>query len=292
MLKKLKIPAIVIIYFIGLYLMMNLTSALAINSVSMEPEKIAPGEKSTVTISLKNNGDFDLTDVSVNLNFANLPLAPYGSGSQVTINELNSDKTKAVEFQIISFNDAKSGIYKIPVEIKYTEDEVAKIQQSVISIMVNSEPIIEVNYEDGLLLKGQKNPVTLRVVNKGLGDAKFLEIELGTSTAYSIISQNKVYVGDIDSNDFQTEDFQIFFNQNSLKNVNLPLIIKYKDITNKEYSKNYDISLKVYTKQQAQNLGLVPKDNTIYIVLIIVVLIVVFFIYRMIRKRKRQNEIQ
>ncbi len=292
MLKNSKMPFIAIISFISLFLMISLASALAINSVSMYPEKIAPGEKSTITMSLKNNGDFDLTDVSVTLDFTNLPIAPHDSGSEVTINELNSDKTKNIEFQIIASNDAKSGIYKIPVKIEYREDDIVKTKQSVISITVNSEPIIEVNYDNGLLLRGQKNPVTLKVVNKGLGDAKFLELELGTSTAYNIISQNKIYVGDIDSNDFQTEDFQIYFNPSSLKNVNLPVKVKYKDVTNKEFNQNYNLGLKVYSREQAQNLGLVPKDNTIYIVLVIIVLIVVFFIYRMIRKRKRQNMAQ
>ncbi len=272
--------------------MISLTPALLINSVSMEPEKIAPGEKSIITLSLKNNGDNDLGDVSISLDLTNLALAPSGSGSEVTINELNSDKTKEVEFQIIAFNDAKSGNYKIPVNIVYTEEDIIKTQKSIISIIISSEPIIDVSYDNGLLLKGQKNQITLKVVNKGLGDVKFLELELGTSTAYNILSQNKIYVGDIDSNDFQTEDFQIFFNQGSLKNINLPVNVKYKDVANKEYNENYNLALKVYSKEQAQNLGLISKGNTIYIVLAIIVLIVVFFVYRLIRKQKRQNDIQ
>lgn len=275
---------------LSLICFINLTSALLINSVSMDPERIAPGEKSIITLSLKNNGDNDLSDVSISLDLANLPLAPYVSGSEVSINELNSDKTKNAEFQVIAFNDAKSGIYKIPVKIEYKEDDIVKIKQSVISIMVNSEPIIEVSYDNGLLLKGQKNQIELKIVNKGLGDVKFLELELGTSTAYNILSQNKIYVGDIDSNDFQTEEFEIFFNPNPLKNVNLPINVKYKDVANKEYKKNYDLQLKVYTKKQAQNLDLIPRDNTIYIVIVVIVLIIVFLIYRMIRKRRKQEE--
>lgn len=288
--NTIKLSLIALVMIISLTSITSLTSALLINSVSMEPEKIAPGEKSTVIISLKNNGENDLTDVSTSLDLANLPLAPYGSGSEVTISELNSDKTKDAEFKIIAFSDAKSGIFKIPVKIEYKEDDIVKTKQLVISIMINSEPIIEVNYDDGLLLKGKNNKVSIKVINKGLGDIKFLELEAGSSTAYSIISQNKVYIGDVDSNDFQTAEFNVFFNQNSLKNINFPVTVKYKDITNKEYQKSYDIQLKVYTKEQAQTLGLISKDNTSYIVIIVIVLIIVFFIYRVIRKRRRQAE--
>lgn len=285
---KTKLITITIITAIFLLVIINLASALVINSVTMNPENIAPGDTSTITISLKNNGDNDLTDVSLSLDFTNLPLAPYNSGSQYNINELNSGKIKDASFKIISFNDASSGIYKIPVKIQYTEDDIPKTDQSVISVTINSEPIIDVGYEDGFLLKGQNNKIALKVINKGLSNVKFLEIDVGSSTFYNIISQDNVYIGDVDSNDFQTADFNIFFSKTAPRNVNLPVTIIYKDITNKQYTKTFDISLKTYTTQEAQSLGLIPPNNTIYIVILIIVLIVVFIIYRIIRARRRK----
>lgn len=287
--KQTKIIIAIAILAMYLISLLSLASALVINSVSTSPDSIAPGETADISLSIKNNGDNDLTDVSVSLDFTNLPLAPYNSGSDYNIDELISDKTKQTNFKIIALNDAKSGIYKIPVNIKYTENDVAKTKQSLISVMINSEPIIDVEFEDGLLLKGQNNKVTLKVINKGLADVKFLEISVGGSTKYNIISQDNVYIGDVDSNDFQTADLDIIFNKNAPRNVNLPVTIKYKDITNKEYTKNFDISLKTYTTQEAQSLGLVPVNNTIYIVILIVVLIVIFIIYRIIRARRRKK---
>ncbi len=279
---------------ISFVMLIGAASALVINSVSMTQESIAPGENSEVALSIKNNGDNDLTDVSVSLDFANLPLAPYNSGSEYTLSELNSDKTKEVMFNIIASSDAKSGIYKIPVKIEYTEDDQPKTRTSLISIMINSKPIIEVNYDDGLLLKGQNNKIAIKIINKGLGDVKFLETEAGSSMYYSMISQNKVYVGDVDSNDFQTAEFNVFLNEKTPASINFPVKVRYRDITNKEYEENYNLKLKAYTVQQAQNLGLIPKNNTIYIVILIVVLIIVFFVYRAIRNRRkrRQNENQ
>jgi len=289
--KKIKHLSIALIGIMSFIMLIGLALALVINSVSMTPESIAPGETSTISLSIKNNGDIDLTDVSVSLDFANLPLAPYNSGSEYTISELNSDKTKEVNFDIIASNDAKSGIYKIPVKIEYIEDEQQKTRTSLISMMINSKPIIEVNYDDGLILKGQKNKITLKIINKGLGDVRFLEIEAGSSTYYSMISQNKIYIGDVDSNDFQTAEFNVFLNEKTPASINLPVSVKYKDITNKEYEEDYNLKLKAYTIQQAQNLGLIPKNNTIYIIILIIVLIVAFFVYRAIRKRKRQENL-
>jgi len=288
--KKTKVSIAGVIGFMFLIIFMSYASALVINSVSMSPEAMGPGDSSSIIISLKNNGDNDLTDVSVSLDFTNLPLAPYNSGSDFNINELNSGKIKDASFEIIAFNDAVSGIYKIPVKISYTEDSVPKVQSSVISVTINSVPVIDVSYEDGLLLKGQNTKVTLKVINKGLSNVKFLEVDVASSTKYNIISQNNVYIGDVDSNDFQTADFNIIFNNNAPRSVNLPVTVKYKDVTNKEYIKNFDITLKTYTTQEAQTLGLVPANNTIYIVILVIVLIVVFIIYRIIRSRRKRNE--
>jgi len=287
--KTTKYSMLALMSLMSLIILMSLASALVINSVTMNPTNIAPGDTSSITISLKNNGDNDLTDVSISLDFTNIPLAPYGSGSDYNINELNSGKIKDASFDIIAFNDAAPGIYKIPVKISYTEDSVVKTQQSVIGVTINSEPIIDVVNQDGLLLKGQNNKITLEVINKGLANVKFLEIDVGSSTFYNTISQDNVYIGDVDANDFQTADFNIFINNNAPRSVNLPVTVLYKDITNKQYTKTFDISLKTYTTQEAQSLGLVPVSNTIYIVILIIVLIVVFIIYRIIRSRRRKR---
>jgi hypothetical protein len=287
---KAKITIIALITGIFLLGLISFTSALIINSVSMSPNSIAPGETAKISLSMKNNGDNDLIDVSTSLDFTNLPLAPYNSGSDFTISELNQDKTKQADFQIIALNTAKSGIYKIPVLITYNENDIIKTKQSLISIMINSEPIVEASVEDGLLLKGQNNKITIKIINKGLADVKFLEIQAVSSTSYTLISQNNVYIGDVDSNDFQTAEFNVFFKDTSLTSVNFPITITYKDIANKEYNQEITIPLKVYTQKQAQDLGLKAKSSTGFYIFLIIVVIVIFVIYRIIRKRRRKQE--
>ncbi len=285
--KTITLTIIAAIILLGI---ISLASALRIDSVDMSPDTIAPGETSTIDIVIKNNGENEIDDFTISLDFTNLPLAPYNSGSDFSIDIIDADKSKTTEFRVIALNTAKSGIYKIPVNMAYTEDGVAKTKQSVISLMVNSEPIIEVTAEDGLLLKGKENKVSIKVINKGLADVKFLEVETGTSTSYTLTSQKKVYIGDVDSNDFQTADFSLFFKDNAPTTVNLPVTVYYKDITNKEYTQDVVIPLKVYSQQQAQSLGLVAKSNVGYYVIGVILIIVLYIVYRLIRRRNKNSE--
>lgn len=292
-----KMKKIITILAIGIYLLslISIANALIINSVSTSPDEVAPGESSRISISLKNNDDFDIEDVSTTLDFTNTPFAPYNSGSDYLISEILEGKTKSAEFDIIALNNAASGIYKIPVKIEYRESGQEdgtpnKIKTSLISIMINSKPILDISSEDGLLLKNQKNKVSLKIINKGLSDAKFLEMSVQGNSYATLISQSKAYVGDVDSNDFQTQEFEIFFKENAPNSINLPVTITYKDISNKEYTENFDVSLKVYSKEQATQLGLVQQSYTGVIVLIIVILIIIFFVIRtLLRRRKAKN---
>lgn len=284
------------ILMLGIYLfsLISMANALLIGSVSTSPNEVAPGETSRVSITLKNNDNFDIEEVSTSLDFTNIPFAPHNSGSDYLISEILSGKSKSAEFDVVALNNAASGIYKIPVKIEYRESGQAdetpnKIKTSLISIMINSKPILDVSSEDGVLLKNQKNKVSLKIINKGLSDAKFLEINIQGNSYVTIISQSKVYIGDVDSNDFQTADFDIFFKTNAPNSITLPATIVYKDISNKEYTETMEVKLKAYSNEQAVQLGLIQKSYTWLIVLVVIIAIIIFFIVRVILKRRKQN---
>ena len=132
------------------FALLNSVQALTIDAVSIADE-IKPGGTSRITISLNNNGDEDITDVSVVLDLSSVPFAPYNSASEFSIDEIREDKTKDAHFEIIALNNAKSGIYKIPLMITYIEEDKLKTKNSLISIVVDSQPIIDVSVDDGLV---------------------------------------------------------------------------------------------------------------------------------------------
>ncbi|MAH06774.1 hypothetical protein CMI38_00825 [Candidatus Pacearchaeota archaeon] len=281
---------LVFLVFVSVTFLIDGTSALVIDSVSVANE-IVPGGTSRVSIGLENDGNEDVEDVSVNLDLTDVPFAPFDSSSEYGIDEIREDKTKYAEFEIIALSNAKSDIYKIPVEIQYKdlEDDETKIKRSLISVVVSSKPIIDVDVE-GWYLKNGENDVSFRVTNKGLSDAKFLEINVEGSRHASVLGSKSHYIGDVDSDDFDSVDVKIYFDNEIGDNVVIPVSVFYRDNLNNEYNEIANVRFKVYTQSRAVELGLVERNNTVGYVVGIVFVVILFYVYRKLRKRAREKK--
>ena len=269
---------------LGIFLIcINLASAVSVRSVVVSPETIAPGQNFDLTINLKNNLD-DATDVDVSLllayNFTSLPFSPV-STTEKFVGDLDNDDSDSASFKLIADSDAEAGVYKIPVQISYKINNSFQTKISFISISINAKPQLELS-SDSILIVGQKNKLQIQVTNKGLAKAKFLEVQLNAGS-YDILSSNKVYIGDLNSNDYDSASFDVFLNNNLQV---IPVSLSYTDFANNQYSESQTLVVKSYTQKQAQELGLITRSNTMTYVIVVIVLIIIYLIYRRLRKRK------
>lgn len=277
-------------------LVASFVSAINIKSISKDPGQIAPGESSDIRVLVENDGNADIKDVSVSVSLidSSSPLT-FDSSSQKTIDEINEDEDESASFKISALDNAKSGVYKIQITASYVElvnlTPSVKTTSSVTSIIVNSVPELDVNKEEGLLLIGQENTVTFKIVNKGLSDVQFLEIQLADS-GYTLLSPSKVYIGTLASDDTDTAAFKMILKNSGT--ISFPITLTYKDIENKLYTQQFSVDARVYSNEEAIQLGLVKKSNTGMIVTVIIILIIVYIIYRQVRKflknRKKARE--
>lgn len=279
----------IIIGMIFIIFLINNISALIIESVNTVPNQISPGKDATIYIIIKNDLEDDITDFNAKLDLSEVSFAPYDSGTDYSTDEIREGKTKEMEFQIVALNDANPGIYKIPLVINYKVNDETKTILSMISATVFSEPIIEISREDDVLIKGKENKLNLKIINKGLADSRFLEVGLTSSTYYSIISQNNVYVGDVDSDDFQNVEYNILFKETMPNRISIPVNLKYKDPLNNVYTISQDLDLRVYSEEEATNLGLIPGNNSYLFIFIVILLVIIIIVYIIFRRRKRKK---
>jgi len=274
--------SIIAIFIAQLYL----ASALTISSVKSNPSEVQPGEKFALELKIENNLDKDVENVIVDLDLnEKIPFAPYQSSNEIRIEEIGEGDEEKVGFDLIAFSDAVSGTYTIPVHIKYNNET----ENFLVSVIINAKPKIDVSSEGSVLIKGTSGKITLMIVNSGLGDAKFLSVSLSQVNGIDLTSPNRVYIGDIDSNDFDTADFNVFVSANAPSTISLPVELTYTDSRNNEVTENKIIIIKSYTQKEAISLGLINKNNTFLIIISVVGVLILFFIYRRIRKKARNK---
>ncbi len=293
------------ILFIAIFLtQLYLVSAITITSVNTNPDEVQPGGKFTLNLKIENNLEENADNVVVSLILNEIripttgqiistavPFAPYQSSNEVRIDTIESDDHETASFDLIVFPNAVSGTYNLPVKINYDlSDGTSEPEEDfLVSVIVNAKPNIDVSSEGEALIRGMNGKISIKIVNSGLGDAQFLNINLNPVLGMQITSTNKVYIGNIDSNDFDTADFNVFINADASSSISLPVQLTYTDSRNNQITENKVILIKTYTAKEATDLGLIGKNNTFAIIVSIVGALILFFIYRRIRKRNRNK---
>ncbi len=283
---------------------------LAIISVETNPEMIKPGEKAIVNIKVKNMADSPMKDITMKLDLAlssflrsttisatesitafnAMPFAPLGSATEQKTYTLSSGEEYEFAYNLIAYSDAESRIYKIPIIITYY-DELGNqhTKNDIIGLIVGTKPEMSVLIDETDLYVGKKTGiVTVKIINKGFTDIKFLDINAENTDKLEILSAKEVYIGNVDSDDYETADFKVYVNggleAKKERNVKFPIIVEYRDANNNFYSDKYELDLAILTQSK---LGESSNSGSTGLILIVVLVVVGFFVYRRIRKKKK-----
>jgi len=283
---------------------------LAISAVVTEPEMIKPGEKVLLKIKLKNMADSTMRDVSLKLDltfsqflsqvatitasdsvtaFNSLPFAPLGSATEQKIYSLAPGEIHEFYYNLITYSDAESKVYKVPVVITYYDElETQYVKNDIIGLIVGAKPDMSVIIEDSELYVGKNTgAVSIKFINKGFSDVKFLDVKLGETEEFELLSASEVYVGNVDSDDYETADFSIYLKNGASskeKTIDIPLTVEYRDANNNVYVEEISLGLKVLS---AKKLGMQQSSGAGFFIVLIIIGGVIFYFYRRRRKKKK-----
>ncbi|MEW6062869.1 MAG: hypothetical protein AB1571_00655 [Nanoarchaeota archaeon] len=264
----------------------GIESTLSISSVKSEPEKLVPGESSSVKINVRNKASYSLKNVNLKLDFSNSPFAPINSVGEKNIDEISDESSEEVTFTIITLADAKTGVYKVPLFITYF-DEFGRAynESSIISLIVGAEPNLEISIEENKLVVERPSTISLKLINNGLSDVKFLSIRLEPGD-YEILSNENLYIGNIDSDDYENIEFKL---NPKNQNIVIPLTLIFKDANNEDYTKTAFVSARVYSASEAKAMGLIQSNNRLYIIFGVIFVFAIYLFYRRIKKKRKSN---
>ncbi len=266
-------------------------AVLSISNISAF--EMAPGNAQTLSLSLENLADTYLRDISVSLDFSSttLPFAPVDSVNEKRIVSMPSKGTADISFNILTSPDATSGLYKVPITLKYSDiTNKNYTRQYILGFVVNSMP----DFQTGLqkydaLTEGSTGTVTISVSNTGPGAIKFMTMDLIPSDGYEIFGEQSIYLGNLNPDDYQTGSFKIYVKQGVLgeaKNLPLKISLKYRDGLNNMYSKDLTLDMRVYTPSEIKTYGLAPASGSSTTIYIIIAILAIYYGYKKFFKKK------
>ncbi|MBN1156211.1 COG1361 S-layer family protein [Candidatus Woesearchaeota archaeon] len=276
---------------------------IAVTDVIQNPGRCSAGRETELSIKIKNYADSMLKDIKLKLEliryaatataitYTELPFSTVGSSNEIIVYELKPKEETEVKFNLIADAETAADVYKIPLTISYSDNlGINYSKQNLVTVIVGDKPEILATVDSTTILRaGMKGTATVKFVNKGVGKIKFLDVELLESEQYDIISSPRDYLGNIDSDDYETTDFKIYVKPGE-SDVKLNVGLKYKDAENRAYDEAMDVPLKLYSSSDIKKYELEKKSNTTGIVIIIVIVVIGLGGYVMYKKKRKKSK--
>ena len=258
-----------------------------IKSIQITPENPAPGETAQVNITLQNLNDPTLQNIRVKLDLKDTEVATLGSIDEKIIKRLAGNTDLTVPFTLFIGAEAASKVHQIPLKLSYSDKfgRQAGID-TYFGLKVEAPPEYLVNLEESnIYIAGKPGSVTLSISNIGAGNLNYVAMEILPSEDYELLSSNMIYLGNLESDDFETGEFEIFI-PNYKSSIPLQTKISFKDSFNQPMEEVVEIPIRIYTKSQAISLGLEKGRNPWVIIILLIAGGVGVYYYQKKRKSK------
>lgn len=256
---------------------------LEVSSIELK-EDISPGEKTQAKLTLKNRGSSRLKDVSLKLDLSSssLPLVPYGGSTEKIISSIPAHGSGEVVFDLLASGDAESDTYKVPLNLTYYDESNNKYsKEDILGVTVGGKPSLKVGLEEyDYLSENSIGEVDFNIVNNGAERAKFVNVELLPTENYELLSPSEIYIGNMQSDDYETADFKIKLKETEGDSIDIPLQLTYSGVNNYKYIKDAQVELKVYSESEIKEIKGSPGYMKWIAGLFVLGLIIVLYKYR------------
>ncbi len=265
-----------------------LTASLASTATieSIQAESFSPGSEGSIRIEIRNNLDKDLERLSISLLLSGVPFIPIGTSEQ-SLSELDEDDKESFFFTIKASPNIIAGDYEIPYTIQYLEvgSSELKFRNGSLGVRVIANPILSYSVSAENPIVGRQGRINIRIINKGFYDARFVSLTI-LPEEFTVLSEREVYIGSVDSDDFETASFETRFTK---ENPSVNFIVEYIDFNNVKKVEHISLPVSVYSEKKALEIGLTEKSNISFYIFSILFIIILILIWRFIKRRKRLN---
>lgn len=230
--------------------------------LSYDPAPAQPGKYVTLFIKVENRGEDVIEDARYKL----IPEYPFmlkkGEDPIKYFGTIGAAQQVLLEYNLYVAKDAIEGTYPIKLRLCFDEAcESGMDKELRITVRTGGEPKVEIGLEQtDIFHGGKRGEFTLFVVNRGDLDVTYLIVEVMPTEQFELISPGRVYIGEMESDDFETAEFEIYIPETvatkSTQRVRVPVYVEYTDENGKEYSETQSLWIKIYSKSDLIKMGL------------------------------------
>ena len=258
-------------------------TALSIENVGTNPDSLTQGQQAELQIEVKNQAQSTLRNVKMKLDLDSVPITPVSSASEKKIDILEPGATHIFTYNVIPELDAEANAYSVPVDVSFTDDSGNTVSyDDVVGIVISGDPELITTVDSSQVYTNQRTgTITLKFVNKGVDEIKFLYITIPESEDFKLLSPtNDFYIGNIDSDDYEVQDIKIeALNGETL---DIPINLEFRDSANKPHERTDTITLNLVEKPEEEGGGF---GTTLFV--IVVVAGAAYFFWRRRKKNAR-----
>ncbi|MDP3918374.1 MAG: hypothetical protein Q8Q35_00520 [Nanoarchaeota archaeon] len=267
----------------------DLDPTLNVIVIETNPEQLMPGSPATLDITVRNDAGsaFSSLTSTIEIDRADVPIVPYKSSKEKSIRSLDAGEEYTFSYEVIPEENAEAGVYKIPYTISYRDNENNLYQKNdTFGLLIGAEADLAFNLEQfDTFQKNSKGMFVVSVSNVGPSELKFMNIELLEGDGYVTLSPNQEYLGNLESDDFETSSFEIYVSE---QDVELNFKLSYKDVYNTEYVESFSLDLPIYSASEVDKYGLNGRSQKIYnYILYLVIILFVYYGYSGWKKLKK-----
>lgn len=256
---------------------------IEIKEVYTNPSSITPGQPGKIHFKITNLADSLIEDINLNLNLKNQFIALNGTNEK-RIKSMDEDETRWVSFKITAENNLESGIYQLPFNLTFYNTRGDKhTQEGSTGIKIGEKPqILAYIIDSDIQQPNERGTVTIELANPTTENLRFLKLNIQDNEEYTILGNNEIYLGDLDSDDIESQDFPIYVEEQTRNGeLEIPIKITYRDSKNKNYKTERKLKLNLYSENEIQKYFSTGSNLTWIITIIALILIAgAYWFYR------------
>lgn len=252
---------------------------LQISNVNFSSD-LEPGKSVTLYFNLNNEGMGNAKDITVSLPQTSNFITSESSG-EFFIDNLASGESKTLTFPITVSPSAIIGTATLPVKLSYYDETRTNVYNDTkqIGALIKGKYnfIVTVDSQD-VLTTDTSGSITIKIANAGNEQADFLAVKVIPPNSIDI-SPSYVYVGNLNSDDYDSEKLSMNVGSVSPGNYPISLQLTYKDSFGNPYSEIYSVNAQVSTKAEYSMMH-PSSPSSLLIIVVVIVIIGVIIIWR------------